>query len=484
VTLVTAGQSGLGKVRAVSGVPSINDRAEVIRSLQQLANEVLRTGQPVLRQLSRSNAAEGELSTEISSDGSFQNLICTRFSTGGNGSPGSAPAAAAARGPSRVGAPSPAANSALVIEYRNYDELVVGATHLPLLLPSLSMAWEQQSRLLHIPRFVRTLGTLATTPGRLARPALGWLALAGVLIVVGWLLLRPSPLVIEALGNVEPAISRAVFASADGFVENLVVRDGDRVKQGEILIRIRSPELEIKIQGAQGELNALEKEASGLRIALNQLDPDSPDVLSHQSQLASKVAEIDTRRQNLIRQIELLNHEKSLLALTSPIDGTVVAKDIEQRLERRPVRRGEPLLDIVDLDGPWQIRVHVADHDSGYVLDHYAASHASERSDPEETASNVVRYVIDSAPEYSLSARVSWIADQVENLHGEGSFVEVRATLDKQFPQLESNHDDVHMGAGVHAYFDCGQQPVWFVWFRPLIEAAQRRMWFRSHEHE
>jgi hypothetical protein len=31
----------------------------------------------------------------------------------------------------------------------------------------------------------------------------------------------------------------------------------------------------------------------------------------------------------------------------------------------------------------------------------------------------------------------------------------------------------------VHGFFDCGQQPLWFVWCRPLVEATQRRLWFQ-----
>ncbi len=59
-----------------------------------------------------------------------------------------------------------------------------------------------------------------------------------------------------------------------------------------------------------------------------------------------------------------------------------------------------------------------------------------------------------------------------------GDFVEVRAVVESP------EQIGAHAGAGVHAYFTCGSQPLWFVWSRPLVEAIQRKFWFRSPADE
>ncbi len=130
-----------------------------------------------------------------------------------------------------------------------------------------------------------------------------------------------------------------------------------------------------------------------MRIATGQIDPSSRDALATQSRLSAEVAQINTQEANLEKQLKLLSAERDKLQLHSPIDGVVVAREVKQQLAERPVARGDALMTIVDLNGPWQLRIDVADRDSGYVQKYYAAN---------GQVSGEVDFVFDSLPEKNL----------------------------------------------------------------------------------
>ena len=311
---------------------------------------------------------------------------------------------------------------------------------------------------------------------------LTWPLLIAALLLMAWALRLPYPLTIEAEGSYEPVISRAIYAADDGFVEELLVEDGEAVAAGDPLVRLRAPTLELRIEQVSGELRGVAEESSGIRIAINQLDPDAAEALSNQSRLASKIIELETKHEYLERQLEMLHTQRESLLLRAPIDGTVVARDLQRHLAARPVRRGDTLFSIVDLAGPWQIRVQVADRDAGYLRAHYASYPTADVADAaasaRRTSDSSITFTLTSKPAERWSAQVRQIAEHVENRHGQGCYVDVRADVDA------GQQAGTHAGAGVHAFFGCGSQPVWFVWSRPLLEAAQRKFWFRNPTHE
>ena len=456
VTLMTLSSSGRPQVQAISGVPQVHKQSATRRALEAVGAEVCRRGQPVLRHQSGPPSSDPRPVSEMSADGSFANLIAVCLDRQTPATEENGPAAG---------------DSLLVIEFQSHAELVSGATRLPHLLPSVAVAWHQHVRWLRLPRPVRRWSQSSTLPRKLS-PTVKWIALAVLLAVAVWIAFWPSRLVIEAEGAYEPVTSRDVYASFDGFIEELLVADGDHVQAGQALVQLRSPELELKWEQTRGSARGVEEEANSLRIAMNQLPPDSSDLLSQQSRLASKVAELDIQLQSLQEQLQLLEQQRARLKLLAPITGSIVAKDLQRQLAGRPVRRGEPLFTIVDQAGAWHIRLQVADRDAGYVLQHFPLAAAADRP------SNI-EFCLTSAPEQRYAAQVTWIADHVENRHGEGCSLEVRAQpTDVTAPQ------SAFAGAGVNAFLECGQQPLWFVWCRPAVEAMQRRMWFYQQQRE
>lgn len=265
---------------------------------------------------------------------------------------------------------------------------------------------------------------------------------------------------VEADGVYEPVNNRQVYATESGFIKQIFVVDGQQVKAGQTLVEIVAPELDREAERLGGERASVLEKVASLRVALNQLDPTDPKAAIEQTKLA---AEIELQKQliaSLEKQLELLADQSARLTLTAPIDGRVVANDLQTRFREKPVQRGELLLKLADTEGPWQLRYQVDDRDLGHLLHFY------ENTDSPATFD----FTFDSQPSVKLGARVSSIAKQANfDPASQRNFVEVRAIA-------EESEFEERPGVGVNARFQCGRRSAWFVWCRPLIEALQRRM--------
>ena len=54
----------------------------------------------------------------------------------------------------------------------------------------------------------------------------------------------------------------------------------------------------------------------------------------------------------------LLDEQINSLSLHSPISGVVYQRRLKERLETRPVQRGQQLMEIVNTAGDWQLELH------------------------------------------------------------------------------------------------------------------------------
>ncbi len=370
--------------------------------------------------------------------------------------------------------------SAIAIEWNDYDRFLSGCTALSYLLPPLMSAWQQQARWLQIPRWIRAWSSiLGKTSGpnlagipiqRLVRLATVFLLLSAV----GFLLNTPVDLRIEAEGALQPVEQRIIFAGLDGVISKLLVADGDRVQPGQPLLEMRSPALDLQTQEVLGEMRANAEKKDSLRVAANQVASDDPSAIALQSRIASEIRELETQYETLKQKQAVLQAEAQKLRLYSPIEGTVVARQSERYLDARPVRRGDALLKVVALNGPWQLELLVPDRDIGYVRRKLFPNEdlGSGQVNGESELLRKLEFTLAARPGTRLYALVNWVSPSARNPNGDGLFVDVNASVD------EHTASNGHMGAKVFAYFNCGKAPFWFVWCRPFIESVKRRLWF------
>jgi RND family efflux transporter MFP subunit len=75
---------------------------------------------------------------------------------------------------------------------------------------------------------------------------------------------------LELPGNIEPVAQAALFARADGYVKRRLADIGDRVKRGQVLAQIESPELDQQIREAQATAKRSQSSVLQSEAALEQ----------------------------------------------------------------------------------------------------------------------------------------------------------------------------------------------------------------------
>ena len=197
-----------------------------------------------------------------------------------------------------------------------------------------------------------------------------------VQLVGGLLLLAllPLELKIPASGLLEPVQRQRLYAAESGLVTELTVNDGATVVPGDVLVRLRSDELELQqaellgaLAEAQARLAALESTAARGSIGTAALT-----VESEQAELRARILSLEQQRSVLQRRLDSL-------VLRATAAGTVVGRDLQQRFVGRPLLRGQWLLDVVPADSPWQLQLDVAETDLRHVLQAFAGDPAASR---------------------------------------------------------------------------------------------------------
>lgn len=455
VSLVKLGFFSGVRTLAISGVVTPSGKPEAMLAIEQHCQQAIREQRPL------TNYHRGEDSADASEeftgeDGLLKNRVCIPIM--------------AHRQPEHV---SSNCDTSILIEWADYDAFLKGCNLLNHLFPAVSLSWLNLARWLRVPRMLRWFSEMRSPEFALgfSRRLVGLFGLLVLAVAALWLVHLPTALRMEAEGTLQPAEKRAVFAPLDGFVLRVFVSDGDHVVAGDPLVQLKSPQLEIEIQEVLGEIRANGEKRDGLSIAINQLRNANSD-LPMQTKIASEIRELETRLQTLQEKRDALFVQQESLLMTAPIEGTVVARQIERSLDARPVRRGDALLRVVNLEGPWQLELLLADRDAGYVKRFLANSSAETDNSLAVEPKRQIEFALASTPDQRRSAQVAWISESARNPRGDGMFIDVFADVDQEVSHLG------HMGATVNAYFHCGEEPIWFVWSRPLIEAVQRKLWF------
>jgi RND family efflux transporter MFP subunit len=161
-------------------------------------------------------------------------------------------------------------------------------------------------------------------------------------------LVQPSAarLNLRLSGEVEGSRDALLAAALGGFVERVHVHDGDRVKRGQVLLRVDSELREADVARAAAELRQAERDHErakrlGQAIAVAEVE-------ATETRVASAKAAHRTARIQLSRAL-----------IRAPFDGVVAEVGVEQGEVASP---GAPVLRLIQLD-PAQVNLAVADRD-------------------------------------------------------------------------------------------------------------------------
>ncbi|WP_269623832.1 HlyD family secretion protein [Prochlorococcus marinus] len=168
--------------------------------------------------------------------------------------------------------------------------------------------------------------------------AITWTLIGGTAFSISWLMIAKTDEVVIALGKLEPKMGVVdVQMPLEGIVSEILIKEGDRVKKGQVLIR-----LDTKITKARNY--ALTKNLELNELVIKKLSYLVKEGAVSELQYLQKKAETEGLRSELNANKVTLSYQE----IVSPIDGTVF--ELEPKGPGFVVRASQPVVKIVPVD--------------------------------------------------------------------------------------------------------------------------------------
>jgi multidrug efflux pump subunit AcrA (membrane-fusion protein) len=428
-------------LKAISSVDSINRRSNVVRRLEQLADRVARANEPVWY--------HGEGTEEIAPQIlESLRLYADEAHPRSIGLIPLGPPSADSRG-ERI----PPAGVLVVEQFTSVlDESAGDRAETVAKQTSLALVNSLRYESLPTLPFARRRNKAIGQPA--FRLSTMLLVLAGIAAVASLFFIRID-FNVHAQGELQPEQQQYVFAPFDGQVASIAVKHGDIVAANDVLLELRSPELDLESQRIQGEVDTTQKRISAIESSLLQLDVSDQDDENRFTQLAAEQEELIPVLASQQEQLALLRQQREKLVLRSPIAGQILTWDLEQLLSDRPVQRGQSLLNVANLDGSWLAELEVPDDKIGHVLG------AKTTADPLP-----VTFQLATDRGTDFRGTVRRIASRTETTKEDRAAVLVTMDVDEQSIR------DLRPGATILAKIQCGKRSIAYVLFHDLVETA------------
>ncbi len=272
----------------------------------------------------------------------------------------------------------------------------------------------------------------------------------------------PADFEIEGRGELQPRIRREIFAGSHGVVAQLLVDHKQQINKNDLLVKLRDTELDFEFSRVLGEIQTAQQELTTTHASRLGMNPTTSEDINKYNELTAREEQLKKLIASLEQQRGILDRRKKELDIRSPITGHVLTWKIEQLLESRPVKRGDVLMTMADLEGEWVLEIHVPDDHIGHVL-------TARRELKRELD---VAFVLQTDPARVFHGAVETVAMTTEIDEKEGPTVLVTVKIDRdKIPRLRP-------GATVIPKIYCGEQSIGYVWFHELYEAIQKRILF------
>jgi hypothetical protein len=286
-----------------------------------------------------------------------------------------------------------------------------------------------------------------------------------LILIVGAVLalaLVPADFEISGTAELQPQLRRDVFATGDSVVRKVLVDQNSDVTPESVVVRLRNSELDFKLSQLLGDLQTTQQELDTVQISLRSTNPNEPREQAQYNQLAAREVELKSKLTSLDKLLAILRNQIAELDVRSPIAGRVLTWDLHKTLDARPVKRGQVLMTVADVNGPWVIEIKVADEHIGHVL-------AAQQDIDKELR---VKFMLAANPGVSHTGEILRVAKTAERDDTDGPTVLVTVRFDKR--QIAN----LRPGASVVPRIHCGRRPIGYVWFHELFEAVQKRLLF------
>jgi multidrug efflux pump subunit AcrA (membrane-fusion protein) len=300
------------------------------------------------------------------------------------------------------------------------------------------------------------------------------LAIVGLICVLAFV---PWMLTIEGKGSLLPENRRITYAPQKGIIQEVLVEHGQRVKPGDLLVRLEDKELERQLK----QLLADNAEAATRRRSLqSQKTRVTPQ---ERPKLDADLAEAEIKYESSKEQIDLIREQQALMEVRSPVEGIVTSPfEVKRELMGRPVEQGQELIQIAATDKDWVLEVEVPDDDMGPVLDAQRRLDEEIRAGKKPPGSTLAAYFVSMTdPEHRYEGYVRRIAAKAETVESK-HIVKVTVGFDEKVRQdfLRRNKiNELRPGAEVRARIKCGNARLAYVLLRDVIQVFYETVLFR-----
>lgn len=285
-------------------------------------------------------------------------------------------------------------------------------------------------------------------------------ALLAVAATLAALVFLPAEFRVRAHGELLPERRRDVFAPLAAVVDEVLVDHDQAVTAGQIVAVLRQPELDYEFTRLAGEIETARKRLAALQTARLEGLPSSSEARRRYSQMTAEEEEVKELLASLDQQYAIVDAQRKQLHVACPIDGQVLTWNVAETLLARPVERGQTLLTVADVQGPWIVELRVPEDRIGHVL-------AARRRDGPELP---VEFVLATDAETRYQGRLDRVALVAEPDEFEQTAVRVTVRVD--VPRIAGRRP----GAGVTALIATGRRSLGYVWFHDLIDFVRTRL--------
>lgn len=244
-----------------------------------------------------------------------------------------------------------------------------------------------------------------------------------VLSIFTILFLIPFPFKVKGACVIQPKNTRTLVAHFDSIVEQVILKSGTQVKQGDLIATLDGRQIALEITTLEAEIKKNKK---------------MQDVYLATSQTASaQMSRLEVRR--LQGQLNLLIDRNNQLDITSPIDGVIIQSNIEDS-EGRPVSKGQILTEVAPL-AKLVANIYIKQEDISFL---------------EQSQSTTI--ALDSYPGKQWAGKIDIIQPKAEIRDNHHIFL-VKS-------EIENDEDLLRPGMRGDSKIVVGSKPLWWICLR------------------
>lgn len=271
---------------------------------------------------------------------------------------------------------------------------------------------------------------------------------------------------LEGNGKFKPSVEKNVYAHVDGEVAGVFVKHGQDVTADQPLLQLKNPELEQQISTIEGEIQTALVKYNNASFGRNNAGLDAAQKMRNEQEIVESETTIKSKRASL----ELLKSKQQKLLRTSEITGRIATWDVEKVLNARPVVTGQLLMTVFDPTAAWEIEVLMPEKRMRYLDMAMTEAIKNKREYLD------VEFILMTDPKITHKAKVypDGISQRAELDTEDGAVVKIRCKPDSEAMEKIQRYPD----ARVIADIKCGKESAAFVWFHEVVEWVRANVWF------